>query len=351
VCRRFFAALLPAMVLLALASVATAHAETRIIVREGARRVVAISPHGGKPQTLVHLHRGAILGTAVSRDGSVIAFTSRTFHKVEGEGESARIEHEWTDRIWLMRAGGPPRIVRTIKSAGVVRGRRSVDSLALSPDGRELLIQKRHGDVFLMGSDGSDLHQVLPAGYEFHSSGGHNSCGVRFTPDGRRLVGVFYPPSRRVTDVGGIGTVALAGGPVHFLTRGPFTAQYGHFDAPTISPDGRHVAFVRSGPAGIRIAVMDRDGSHVHTLPETLMPGWNFANPSFSPSGRSLTLIGTHPGVTTRPGTGNTIIGRTPSVLFTIGLDGRRLRRVQTEEARRYERDPLWIDWPRSWDD
>jgi hypothetical protein len=342
--RRFFAALLPAMVLLALASVATAHAESRIIVREGARRVVAISPHGGKPQTLVHLHRGAILGTAVSRGGGVIAFASRTFH--EGDAEGGQIEHEWTDRIWVMKAGGPRRTVRTIKSAGVVRGRRSVDSLALSPDGRELLIQNRRGAVFLMGSDGSGLDQVLPAGYEFHGSGGHNSCGVRFTPDGSRLIGVFYPPTRRVTDIGGIGIVALDGGPVHFLTRGPFTAQYGHFDAPTISPDGRHVALVRSGPAGIRIAVMDRYGSHVHTLPATLMPGWNFANPSFSPSGRSLTVIGTHPGVTTRPGTGNTIIGRTPSVLFTIGLDGHRLRPVETEKARRYERDPLWVDWP-----
>jgi Tol biopolymer transport system component len=348
--RRLLTALLPALLLFAFAVAATAHAESRIVVREGARRLVAISPHGGKPKTLVHLRRGAMLGTAVSRDGKVIAFASRTFHDLQKEGEGGRIEHEWTDRIWVMRAGGRPRIVRTIKSAEVVRGRRSVDSIALSPDGRELAIQNRRGAVFLMRSDGSGLHRVLPTGYEFHGSGGHNSCGVGFTPDGRRLIGVFYPPTRRVTDIGGIGTVSVKGGPVHFLTRGPFTAQYGHFDAPTISSDGRHVAFVRSGPAGIRIAVMDRDGSHVHILPATLTPGWNFANPSFSPTGRSLTLIGTHPGVATRPGTGNTIIGRTPSVLFTIGLDGRRLRRVQTETARRYERDPQWVDWPWSRD-
>jgi dipeptidyl aminopeptidase/acylaminoacyl peptidase len=346
--RRLFATLLPAVILLALAGAASAHGGTRIIVREGARRVVAISPHGGKPQTLVHLRRGAMLGTAVSRDGKVIAFASRTFHKVAGDEEGHRIEHDWTDRIWVMRAGGRPRVVRTIKSAGVVRGRRSVDSLALSPDGRQVLIQNRRGAVFLMRSDGSGIHRVLPMGYEFHGSGGHDSCGIRFTPDGRRLIGVFYPPTRRVTDIGGIGTVSVHGGPVHFLTRGPFTAQYGHFDAPTISPDGRHVAFVRSGPRGIRIDVMNRDGSAVHTLRATLMPGWNFANPSFSPSGRSLTLIGTHPGVAGRPGTGNTIIGRTPSVLFTVGLDGRRPRRVQTETARRYERDPLWVAWPGS---
>jgi hypothetical protein len=349
-CRCLVATLLPTLALLVLAGAATAHAEPRIIVREGARRVVAITPHGGWPQTLFHLHRGAVLGTAASRDGSLVAFASRTFHKVEGEGEGKRIEREWTDRIWVMRAGCRPRVVRTITSAGFDRSHRSLDSIALSPDGSELLIQKRHGDVFLMRSDGSGLHQVLPTGYEFHGSGGHNSCGVRFTPDGRRLIGVFYPPTRRVTDIGGIGTVSVKGGPVHFLVRGPFTAQYGHFDAPTISPDGRHVAFVRSGPAGIRIEVMGRDGSRVHTLSATLMPGWNFANPSFSPSGRSLTLIGTHPGVATRPGTGNTIIGRTPSALFTIALDGHRLRRVQTETARRYERDPVWVEWSRSWE-
>ena len=335
-----------ALILLAVA--VTAHAETRIVVREGARRLVAISPHGGSPETLFRLHRGAILGTAASADAKVIAFASRTFHEVAGDGEGKRIEHEWTDRIWLMRAGAHPRIVRTIRSSGFARGSRSVDSIALSPDGRELLIQKRRGAVFLMKSEGSGLHRVLPAGYEFHGGGGHNSCGTEFTPDGRRLIGVLYPPSRRVTDIGGIGTVAIGGGPVHFLTRGPFTAQYGHFDAPTISPDGRHVAFVRSGPAGIRIEVANRDGSRVHALAATLMPGWNFANPSFSPTGRSLTIIGTHPGVGTRPGTGNTIIGRTPSVLFTIGLDGRRLQRVQTEKVRRFERDPVWVDWPGS---
>jgi hypothetical protein len=77
----------------------------------------------------------------------------------------------------------------------------------------------------------------------------------------------------------------------------------------------------------------------VRRLRGTLLPGWNFGNPYFSPNGRSLTLIGTH------PGKGNTIIGRTPSVLFTIGLDGRRLRMVQAEKVRRFDRDPAWVRW------
>jgi Tol biopolymer transport system component len=281
-----------------------------------------------------------MLGTAASRDGAVIAFASRIFHKVEGDGEGGRIEREWTDRIWVMRPGERPRIVRTIKSAGFERASKSVDSIALSPNGRELLIEKRRGAVFLMRTDGSGLHRVRPASYEFVAGGGHNSAGAEFTPDGKRIIGVFYPPTRRVTDSGGVGTVAVDGGPVHFLRRGPFTAGYGHFAAPTLSPDGRHIAFVSSGPAGIRISVMNRNGSGVHRLRGTLLPGWNFANPSFSPSGRSLTVIGTH------PGKGNTIIGRTPSVLFTIGLGGHRLGTVQTEKVRRFERDPVWVRWP-----
>ena len=333
-------ALLAAAALLALALASDAHAESRIVVREGARRLVALSPHGGKARTLVRLHRGAMLGTAASRDGAVLAFASRTFHKVRGDGEGGRTEREWTDRIWVIRSGGRPRIVRTIKSAGFDRSHKSLDSIALSPDGRSLLIEKRHGAVFLMRTDGIGLHRVLPASYEFVAGGGQNSAGAEFTPNGKRIIGVFYPPSRRETDIGGIGTVALSGGPVHFLRRGPFVRGYGHFEAPTVSPDGRHIAFVSSGRTGIKISVMDADGSRVHRLRGTLLVGWYFGNPCFSPSGRSLTIVGTH------PGEGNTIIGRTPSTLFTIGLDGHRLRAVQTEKVRRFARDPVWVRWP-----
>src|SRR4051812_26693694 len=84
-------------------------AESRIVVREGARRLVAVSPDSGGARTLIHLHRGAMLGTAVSGDGAVIAFASRTFHKVDGDGEGGRIEREWTDRIWVSGPGRRPR--------------------------------------------------------------------------------------------------------------------------------------------------------------------------------------------------------------------------------------------------
>ena len=137
-----------------------------------------------RARTLVHLHRGAMLGTAVSRDGAVIAFASRTFHKVHGGGEGGRIEREWTDRIWVSGPGRRPRMVLAIRSAGFDRSFKSVDSIALSPDGRELLIQKRAGAVYLMRTEGSGLHRVRPAGYEFHGGGGHNSSGAGHPPTG-----------------------------------------------------------------------------------------------------------------------------------------------------------------------
>lgn len=293
-------------------------------------------PQGNRPQTLVHLHRGAVLGTAVSRGGRVLAFASRTFHEVEGE-------HVWTDRIWVLRVGGQPKIVKTIVSRGGARGYRSTDSISISPDGHTLLVQRRRGDIFTIAADGSDYREVRPAFYDFGVGSGRNSSGPEFTPDGKRIVGIFYPPNARESEIGGIGTLAPAGGAVHFIRRGPFANGVGHLFAPTVSPDGRFVAFATAGRSGVSITVMDRDGGRAHRLRESILSGWSIGNPSFSPSGGSLTFVGEH------YGKGNVIIGRTPSVVFTVRRDGSHLRIAQTEKARFFRRDPAWVRWQRDW--
>jgi len=312
------ATVLVASIFLAAPVGAEAATSTRIVMRAGARSIIAVGPQGGRPRTLVHLHRGAVLGTAVSRGGRVLAFASRTFHEVNRE-------HVWTDRIWVLRVGGRPRIVKTIISRGRFRGFRSTDSIAISPDGRTLLVQRRRGDVFTIATDGSNYRAVRPALYDFGVGSGRNSSGPEFTPDGKRIIGVFYPPNGREGEIGGIGTVGAAGGPVHFIRRGPFANGVGHFFGPTVSPDGRFIAFATAGRSGVSIVVMNRDGSGPHRLRESVLSGWSINNPSFSPSGRSLTFVGEH------HGGGNVIIGRTPSALFTIRRDGNRLRIVQTE--------------------
>lgn len=45
----------------------------------------------------------------------------------------------------------------------------------------------------------------------------------------------------------------------------------------------------------------------------------------------------------------NVVIGRTPSVVFTIRVDGSRLRIAHTEKARFFSRNPAWVRWQREW--
>jgi dipeptidyl aminopeptidase/acylaminoacyl peptidase len=330
--RTFLVTLLLVLISFSTPRLAEAAAGTRIVTRANAREIIAVPPQGGRPQVLVHLHRGAVLSTAVSRGGRVFAFASRTFHDVNDE-------HVWTDRIWVLRVGGMPKIVKTIVSRGGGRGYRSTDSIAISPDGRTLLVQRRAGDVFTIATDGSGYRAVRPALYDFRVGSGRNTSGPEFTPDGNRIIGIFYPPNAREDEIGGIGTVAPDGGLVHLIRRGPFANGVGHFFGPTVSPDGRFVAFATAGRSGVSIVLMNRDGSGAHRLRESVLSGWGISNPSFSPSGRSLTFVGNY------HGRGNVIIGRTPSALFTVRRDGSRLRIVQTDKARLFSRDPAWVRW------
>jgi hypothetical protein len=330
-------ALLLVLTAFGVAGAGAAEGATRIVVRESARKLVAIAPTTGATRTLVKLRHGAILGTAATPSGRVLAFASRVF-------DHGGPEKIWTDRIWTLRAGSRPRVVRTIVSRGVARATGPVDSLALSRDGARLLFETRGGEVFVMRSDGSGLHPVIPAGYDFGMGEGRNSTRPELSPDGKRILGVLYPVGASTTDIGGIGTVPVRGGSVHFLRRGAFDDGVGHFLSPTFSADGRRIAFIAgTGNSGFAIEVMNRDGSHSHALRSSILPGWSIGNPAFSPSGRALTFVGKH------HGKGNTIIGKTPSSLFTIRLDGTHRRLVQTEVAHLFDRDPLWVHWPRRW--
>ncbi|HWH19058.1 MAG TPA: hypothetical protein VN671_00895, partial [Solirubrobacterales bacterium] len=312
-------ALLLALTAFGVVGAGAAEGATRIVVREGARKLVAIAPTTGATRTLVKLRHGAILGTAATPSGGLLAFASRVFD----HGDPEKI---WTDRIWTLRAGGRPHLVRTIVSRGVGRATSPVDSLALSRDGSRLLFETRGGEVFVMRADGSGLRPVTPAGYDFGMGEGRNSTRPEFSPDGKRILGVLYPVGASTTDIGGIGTVSARGGAVHFLRRGAFDDGVGHFLSPTFSADGRRIAFIAgAGNSGYAIKVMNRDGSHARALRGSILPGWSIGNPAFSPSGRALTFVGKH------HGKGNTIIGKTPSSLFTIRLDGTHRRLVQTE--------------------
>jgi len=83
---------------------------------------------------------------------------------------------------------------------------------------------------------------------------------------------------------------------------------------PAWSPDGKSIAFTRfNDDAGlVAIYEMRADGTHSHQVPGTAALGAQSAR--YSPDGKSLVFNG-----------GN---GRGGSAVFTIGLDGRHLRRL-----------------------
>jgi WD40 repeat protein len=311
---------------------------TRIITRESARKLVAIPPSGGHPKTLFQLSKGALLSTAASYNGKDIAFASRTWDK------STSIP-VWTDRIWIMHSGRRPRSIRSFVSSGRSRAYNSIDSIALSPNGRRVLVTKRHRAVFIMRADGSGFHRVAVPGYTFGVGGGRNSSGPEFTPDGRRIISTFYPPGYQEDAMGGIGTTSINGGRVHFLRRGPFRSGVGTYFAPTISRDGRLIAFVtlvRSKKSGnrLQIMVMNRNGMDAHLLRDSRLPEWSIGNPCFSPSGKALSFVGI------KASGGNFVIGVSPSAVFTIRLDGTHRREVQRDTEHRVSRNPIWTYWP-----
>jgi hypothetical protein len=310
---------------------------TRIITTESARKLVAIPPSGGHPRTLFQLSKGALLSIAASYNGEDIAFASRSWDKSTGTSV-------WTDRIWIKHGDRRPRAIRSFVSSGRSRAYKSIDSIALSPDGRHVLATKRHRAVFIMRADGSGLHRIAVPGYTFGVGGGRNSSGPEFTPDGQRIISTFYPPGYQEDTMGGIGTTSINGGRVHFLRR-PFSGGVGTFFAPTISRDGRLIAFVtlvHSEKSGnrLQIMVMNRNGMDAHLLRDSRLPGWSIGNPCFSPSGKALSFVGI------RASGGNFVIGVSPSAVFTIRLDGTHRREIQHETEHRVFRNPIWTHWP-----
>lgn len=333
--RLLVAALLSVAALLVIAR--PARAESQIVVREGGKRLVAISPTTGRARTLALIRHGAILGTAASRDGRVLAYATRTFATADGHPL-------WTDRLWLLRPGERPRLLRKVVTSGIERGRLPINSLAISPDGTELLFQTNSHAVFVMPTAGGRA-RFVDASREFGLGEGRNSGGPEFTADGRRILATFYPKNAPVTAFGGIGTVSIAGGPVHLIAGGPAADGIGNFAAPTESPDGRLVAFELRRRSGDSIWVMDADGSHRHRV--LAVPGWNIGNPTFSPSGRALAFVGNFP----LPHRHGTVIGVSPAALFTVRLDGSHLRFLHRETARLFDRDPTWVRWSKRWAD
>jgi Tol biopolymer transport system component len=94
---------------------------------------------------------------------------------------------------------------------------------------------------------------------------------AEYTPDGRRIVFISSRPDSNAD----VWIMRRNGTHVTQLTR----SQPERDASPTVSPDGRHIVWVREGS----LFAMRLDGSHKHRLTE---PDWDDVGPVFSPNGR-----------------------------------------------------------------
>ena len=313
-----------------------AEASSRIVTVDGARQLVAVRPSGGPARRLFRVSDGIIMTIATSRDGAHIAVLT---HSVKGRPHRLVA----LDRIWMMgRDGGRPHVIRTFRYTHWNGGfERDPQSLALSADGGRILVGRLSSGkglaVLSMKADGSHLRRVEVRGSAFFGGGlgfGRNSSGPQFTPDGRRIVGQFFTDRPRRTRMRGIGTIPAAGGRVHFLRIGRVGTLQGAGSGPTVSDDGQTIAFVLGiGRSTSRIVLMRRDGTRVHALAHSRVPGAIVANPSFSPSGSALTYVAEGERRDTRSHS---------SAILTINRDGTHRRIVRRAKRELFFRNPIW---------
>lgn len=296
---------------------------SRIVVREGAKSLVSIPAAGGRQQLLARPPAGALVASSASANGRAVAYSSRTGEKtIEGPA--------MIDKIWVKQAGQRPRLLRIFISIGRERQTKPVNALSLSPDGRQLLITKRGGEVLAMNTTGRGTRPVSVPGFRFAVGAFPNSSGAKFTPDGRRIVAALEATTGGAEFECGVAIVPAGGGEPRFLRTGRKFAGISRYIAPALSPDGRSVAFVEHLRDYERLLVMRLDGSDAREVSRPLRDGWQFANPAFSPSGQALAFIAE------RSFSG-------PSRLYTVRRSGAGLRLLQTETAYRWLRNPTWV--------
>ncbi len=145
-------------------------------------------------------------------------------------------------------------------------------SPAWSPDGRRLAFMSDRAapgkgfDVYVMGSDGSNLQRVTTVG---------SAWFPQFSPDGTHLA---FHVGRDVN------VLDLATNEMHPLTEDPENGMY-----PSWSPDGQRIAFMSWRNGRTQIFLMNADGSDQH--PVVTLPMGSAIDPRWSPDGRYIAFV------------------------------------------------------------
>ena len=114
------------------------------------------------------------------------------------------------------------------------------------------------------------------------------SFGPQFTPDGATIV--FFRRDGEVYRVGtdGRGLRRLTLGAHHVEFRLSPQDRHGSSDGPSVSPDGRRIAYISEQGGVANVHVMDIDGSHQQKLTNRTSP---CGRVRWSPDGRHIAFV------------------------------------------------------------
>ncbi len=237
-------------------------AHTRILVHSSVRNagIFAMTPQGGGRH---RLRKGLVDALSVSASGRRIAFANSR------PTPCSRCPADFFVDVFL--ADGQARHVHRVKRFKHA----SIESLALSPDGRRIVAVIYRGagsDLYAMRANGSGVRRL--------TTSRQDESGVSFSPDGRRIA--F---SREGARGSAIYSMRFRGGGLRRVSRGS-----GSDSDPVYSPNGRLIAFSRDdgGALGLRsLFVMRTDGTHRRRVTHH-RAGVEDLQPDFSPNGRAL---------------------------------------------------------------
>ena len=230
-----------------------------LVFLEGEQRLYEMDLDGGNPVALTKPGEGFCYGVSLSPDGKRVAM------HVTGGGESPFNPGHYSINVIDLATRG-----RSLVSGA--KGHLYFGP-QWSPDGKWLAfldchadIDPRHfsADLCIARPDGSE-HRVVTSGRRHWFGTGYGSNVTSWSPDGKTITYCRLLPGSTTSGKGGTQICLL----------NPFTGDVTELNEPVDgdwhcrlawSPDGRQLAFVKSGTRGRELWLMDADGRNAKLL-------------------------------------------------------------------------------------